>query len=378
MKIKVVVVYRVAQFWRIPLFEDLSRDPQIDFTLIHFQDFVGTKVISGDTSSVNSLCLPSLNITLSFMGRKAYIPLSFDLFHTLQQLSPDVVVCEGASNLFMNLVSFSYCKIYRKKLIQWSLGSLPTRSALSKFLLYPFSFVERLSDAALVYSNRGIDHFKKLGISSTKIYCAVNTVDNRCISEVPYHPNPSCFNLIYVGAMTAAKKPHILLRAFSSLLPLISNNSDYFRSAHLTYVGDGELYSYLQDLSTDLGINQHVTFLGRQSGDALSRVFTGQDLLVMPGLGGLVVSEAIAHGIPVLASIGDGSEADWLKNGCGVVNTMSNTQDILDALLDLAQSAPASLLQMHSLCSLSTSEHGYYSYYANIKNCLLEVARGAE
>ena len=65
MTIKVVIVYRVAQFWRIPLFEDLTRDPDIDFTLIHFDDFVGTKVVSGDVSYVNAICLPSVNFFLS-------------------------------------------------------------------------------------------------------------------------------------------------------------------------------------------------------------------------------------------------------------------------------------------------------------------------
>ena len=375
MTINVVVVYRVAQFWRVPLFRDLTLDPEINFTLIHFDDFVGTKVVSGDTSSVNSICLRSFNLTISFFGRTAYVPFSSRLFATLHQLSPDVVVCEGASNLIMNLVSFVYCKIYRKKLIQWSLGSLPNRSFLSKFLLYPFFFIERLSDAALVYSNRGISHFKELKFPDSKIYCAVNTVDNRSISQISYCPSSASFNLIYVGAMTVSKQPHLLLRAFSSLLPLIKNRSDYFHSAHLTFVGDGDLYLYLQKLSIDLGISQHVTFLGRQSGDALSMTFKTQDLLVMPGLGGLVVSEAIAHGLPVLASTGDGSEVDWLKNGCGVVKNMTTSQDILDALIDIARSAPHSLLKMHSLCSLSTSEHGYHAYYETIKNCFVNVAR---
>ena len=88
----------------------------------------------------------------------------------------------------------------------------------------------------------------------------------------------------------------------------------------------------------------------------------------MPGLGGLVVSEAIAHGLPVLASTGDGSEVDWLKNGCGVVEY---GHGIFLMLLSILPDRPHIRLKMHSLCSLSTSEHGYHAYYETIKIVLL-------
>ena len=80
---KVVFCYRVAQRWRIPLFEDLTGDARYNFRLLYSHDFVGTKVVSGDVSRVNSIKLWSINFRLKLRGTDVCVPLAPNLFFVL-------------------------------------------------------------------------------------------------------------------------------------------------------------------------------------------------------------------------------------------------------------------------------------------------------
>ena len=75
------------------------------------------------------------------------------------------------------------------------------------------------------------------------------------------------------------------------------------------------------------------------------------DLFVLPGTGGLAISEAMAHGLPIICSIGDGVEVDLIDPG---QNGYIVPPDDVDALLDTITqvlASPDRLRQMgeHSL-----------------------------
>ena len=45
---------------------------------------------------------------------------------------------------------------------------------------------------------------------------------------------------------------------------------------------------------------------------------------MLPGLGGLAVSDSLVHGLPVIASIADGCEKDLLGTGAGIIEEVGN------------------------------------------------------
>jgi glycosyltransferase involved in cell wall biosynthesis len=53
---------------------------------------------------------------------------------------------------------------------------------------------------------------------------------------------------------------------------------------------------------------------------------------VLPGLGGLAVSEAMVYGLPVIVSIGDGCEVDLVDESNGFRNPDLNEVDIFNYL----------------------------------------------
>jgi len=106
--------------------------------------------------------------------------------------------------------------------------------------------------------------------------------------------------LLCVGAVTSEKGHPILLEALESISAL---------SWDCTCVGrldrDPAFVESLRRRSLDAGLGERVTFAGPRTGVDLDRAFASADLLVHPSRAetyGLVVTEALARGVPVIAS----------------------------------------------------------------------------
>jgi glycosyltransferase involved in cell wall biosynthesis len=90
----------------------------------------------------------------------------------------------------------------------------------------------------------------------------------------------------------------------------------------LTIAGDGErsYQSSLQARVQKLSLQNKTTFVGHIDGDQKREFFSNSDMLIAPSHTenfGLVVAEALAHGVPVIASRG----TPWSgvqEKGCGL------------------------------------------------------------
>lgn len=108
-------------------------------------------------------------------------------------------------------------------------------------------------------------------------------------------------NLLFVGALDSAhyfKGIDILLQA----LIIVPE-----RSWCLKIVGDGNLRAQYEELSKKLNLHRQVEFVGKLSGDELIRAYQNADLFILPSINsneafGLVLIEALACGLPVIAS----------------------------------------------------------------------------
>lgn len=108
-------------------------------------------------------------------------------------------------------------------------------------------------------------------------------------------------NLLFVGALDEAhyfKGIEILLRALVILEP---------RNWHLKIVGAGDRKKKYEELSEQLKLNKQVEFTGKLVDQELVRAFQNADLFILPSINsneafGLVLIEALACGVPVIAS----------------------------------------------------------------------------
>ena len=110
------------------------------------------------------------------------------------------------------------------------------------------------------------------------------------------------------------------VKGLSYLLQAVAALTREFRDVRLEIAGEGSLRASLEQESRQLGLSGRITFLGWR--DDLPSIMAGWDLFVMPSLDegfGLAVLEAMAAGLPVIASAAGGicelvqdGETGWL------------------------------------------------------------------
>ncbi len=104
--------------------------------------------------------------------------------------------------------------------------------------------------------------------------------------------------ILCVGILERRKGIDLLIRAAAQLLP------DY-PDLSLTLVGRGPQRSELEALAMKLGLGKRVNFLGYVRDDELQDLYARSGLFAFPSLQegfGLVLLEAMAHGLPVVTS----------------------------------------------------------------------------
>jgi glycosyltransferase involved in cell wall biosynthesis len=116
---------------------------------------------------------------------------------------------------------------------------------------------------------------------------------------------------IYVGRLWLGKGLEYLVRAFASLQRTCS------REVSLLLVGDGIDEDLLRARSREEGL-ENVVFSGFHDADSLPRLYGAADVFVFPALGdtfGMVVSEAMACGLPVIATSASGEIRERISDG---------------------------------------------------------------
>lgn len=123
-----------------------------------------------------------------------------------------------------------------------------------------------------------------------------------------WSPVPTAFEVLYVGGLTENKGPHHLIKALAGL----------DQPWHLTVVGDGYFRQDLEWMVTYLGCRDRVDFVGWVHRADMGHYYDAARVVVMPSLWpeplGLVGSEAMAHGRPVVA-YDVGGIREWLADG---------------------------------------------------------------
>jgi glycosyltransferase involved in cell wall biosynthesis len=105
--------------------------------------------------------------------------------------------------------------------------------------------------------------------------------------------------LLYIGRLDPKKGIENLIEALATL--------DGRVTLRLCGTGDVGYQKALHKRVGDLGLTDRVNFAGHVTGDAKSRAFLESDICVVPSFTenfAMVVAEALAHGVPVIASRG--------------------------------------------------------------------------
>ena len=326
--------------YRVPVFRRLHAMQGLAIKVFHGRSLPGTKLVNAD--SPDGFGRQELRTWVLWMrSSRRRQPLVFfpGLFWALLRYRPHVMVTSGGGNLLNNLVIFSYAWLFATPVVWWTLGRLPGRrhSGLGKLYRLVVERMERSSAALLGYSSLATDYFRSSGYLARRSFRAVNCVDTDailsarernagcvpCFLEKLRHRG--CTTVLYVGALERGKKVERLIEAFGRVAAVGSD-------LHLLLVGDGPERRRLEDQVQERALSRSVTFAGSVI-EGVDEYFRAGDIFVLPGLGGLAISEALAHGLPVICVRGDGCEVDLVRDGHTGYRVGGSTEDeIVDEL----------------------------------------------
>jgi len=140
--------------------------------------------------------------------------------------------------------------------------------------------------------------------------------------------------LLFSGKLSDRKGPDLLVEAVKALPPDLRNNTV------ILFVGSGDMQPALSNLA-DVEPNTRVHFAGFQNQKQLSAWYHAADILVLPSrrmeTWGLVVNEALHHGLPCIVSDSVGCAPDLILPGVtGEVFETGSVQSLTAALAKAA------------------------------------------
>jgi glycosyltransferase involved in cell wall biosynthesis len=203
------------------------------------------------------------------------------------------------------------------------------------------ALLSRLCDGIVVVSQHEYLHALGLGIASAKLCLIsngvaldrVSSVRDRAAIRHEWGVGDSDVCIGFIGRLVPVKSPETMLRSFAAVL------SRSRTPTKLVMVGDGPLAQSCRRLAVGLGIDPQVIWLGQQDAKTLMHAF---DLLALTSDAEghpLVVLEALARGLPVVAT-SVGGIAETVRDGVnGFIAPVRGIAEIADALTKLVDNA---------------------------------------
>ncbi len=223
---------------------------------------------------------------------------------SLLKVLPDLkvpIVCHLGSYwlLYASSPETEQSRLHSRWLKQWLIGSVPK--------LPWTSFIAVSTTVKQKYVQAGFD--------PARFEVIYNGIDPRFLT-LPRCVNleDETFQLLFVGRMRVEKGILVILKALDLLMHELKMRMD-LPPLRLHIFGDGDA-TYISELKTFLhekGLEELVTFHGKVPQDELIQYYDRSQIMLVPSLWlepfGLVVAEAMARGLPVIASnVGGPSE----------------------------------------------------------------------
>ncbi len=239
-----------------------------------------------------------------------YIYFSYSYFFYLLINRPDIIVCTGFSPA--TIISFVYSKLFGKKYIIWNEGTEHTERNISNRRLKLRRFLSRHAKAFVIAGEFSRVYIQKVLNKDGPFFLSYNCNDTSLIQKT-IEPNKRTslgFNLMYSGNLVKSKGVMELMSAFQE----IKNQNNEYR---LFVIGSGPLEDDLQQYVSENNLKD-VFFVGFIPFEKSLEYWKRADVLIHLchfDYNPLVLTEALAAGLPVVCSKYAGSHPDFVHEG---------------------------------------------------------------
>ena len=251
-----------------------------------------------------------------------WLVLSRGVTRALRAFNPDVVGVGGWNQpAFWQAVV--WCKVRRCSLVVWVESTAKDTRSEARPLEWARRGMVRAADAFFVPGTASREYLRSLGVADERIAVAPNAVDPAIFGAAATdRANRDGCVFLYAGRLDPEKGLDTLVRAFESV------------PGTLVLAGGGTEERRLRALA-----GERVRFTGTVGRDELVPLLREADVFVLPSRSepwGMVLNEAAAAGLPLVATQGVGAARD-LVDGNGIVVPVGDEEALADALRRLAE-----------------------------------------
>ncbi len=339
----VIYLQRFIPSYRVSLFKRLTINNKNKSVVIYGNNVQNSKVKNSE--NLKNVEVKKLKmISFSIFGRMLYY--QFGLLSYFKHNSPKIIVCEAESHFLGYIIAIFYKVFYnhKTKLILWCFYRLPGNSKERTIFHYLIKKIIRFFFSGFIsYSTFGKNFLISEGENYKNIAVAVNVCDtdyflnivnklelNKIDAKSLINQNKK-FIISYVGSLEKSKKPDLILNIASQLDP---------NKFHFNIIGKGSLFLDIKKKIKSKNIN-NVDIHG-YIGEKLPIYYRASDLIIIPGRGGIVISEAMCFGTPVIVHQADGVEHDLINNNVtGFIVSKGSTNDFCEVIRHVSENKSA-------------------------------------
>lgn len=337
---KIIIVQRVCTHYRADLFEKLQKKFNLKLLVSKANEKANNTKLKNSTEieKINHKKMATLFFEITLFKKKYPIVICPGLLVDLIRNKPDLIICEGESNIINNIAVFLYSHFTKTPYIWWGLGKVPSKqiNKMRKYSIFIIRLMLEKASSIISYSSYGKNFYQSFVSNKEKVVKIQNSIDTtEVINKIPHFKDMAMKErvklnleektvLLFVGAFQKQKNIGLLIDAYEELC---NNRNDLA----LLMVGDGEEKRNIEML-VDHKRLKNVIFTGQQI-EEVSKFFLMADLFILPGLGGLAINHAMAHGLPIISEIADGTTADLIKDGYnGYIFEKNDLNDLIEKI----------------------------------------------
>ncbi|MFZ0319350.1 MAG: glycosyltransferase family 4 protein [Candidatus Sulfotelmatobacter sp.] len=345
MRPKLVIVTEIIAPYRIPVLNALAERRELEVEVIFLSENDPTlrqwKVYK-DEIKFHYHVLPSWRQRL---GKYNFL-INRGIRSTLSRIKPDVVLC-GGYNYLASWEAAYWAKSHRVPLLLWSESTVWDRRRGYRMVeLMKVRFL-KLCSGFVVPGKSSLNYLKELGIAEQEIFTAPNAVDTAMFSRLAeaargdearmrvHHQLPSRY-FLYVGRLVREKGVFDLLDAYSRLEGALREEIG------LVFAGTGSDQPEMIERAEQIRPGT-IQFLGFVHREELPEIYALAEGFVFPTHSdpwGLVVNEAMACGLPVIATNVAGCALDLVQDDWnGFIVPPGDASQLAQAMASLEDSA---------------------------------------
>jgi glycosyltransferase involved in cell wall biosynthesis len=262
----------------------------------------------------------------------------------LRQQRPEAILLLGYSPRFYQLTCIHALVhgtplLFRGETTDHARSRSRVKQAIRDVLL---SLLYRRCDRLLYIGKRSRQHFLRLGCHESKLVFSPYCVDTspfqlddqqrnelRASARVELGVSKEDIVVVFAGKLSVRKGPDLLIESIRRLPDALRDRT------MVLFVGEGDLREQLQT-SACAGPRVRAFFAGFQNQRQLSRWYHAGDLMALPSrcseTWGLVVNEALHHGLPCVVSDAVGCAPDLVTDQTGAIATAGSADGLSMAL----------------------------------------------